>query len=132
MDPTHVYLDSEDDETKAKEMAELIRLDMSCQNHILRGRDRDQQVVMIKYPRTLANTTEEAYVTAQFYMAERSTAATEFATRGKKERSVAVYNYLGFDRSMSPPFTMQVAAATKLQKMFPERLQVRGETKRVE
>jgi CRAL/TRIO domain len=64
-----------------------------------------------------------AYVMSQIYMAERSTAATEFLTRGRHERSVAVYNYIGFDRSHSPPFAMQVSAATRMQKCFPERLQ---------
>lgn len=96
---------------------------MKKQYHILRGIDRHDQVVMIKYPRMEGDTTEKAYVNAQLYMAERSVAATEFFSRGKRERSVAVYNYLGFDRSMSPPFAMQVTAATQLQKVYPERLQ---------
>jgi hypothetical protein len=121
-DPTHVYLNA-DDEARGKEMAELVRLDMKKQFHILRGQDKYGQAVMIKYPRREANTTEAAYVMSQIYMAERSTAATEFLTRARHERSIAVYNYLGFDRSMSPAFPMQIAAATQLQKMYPERLQ---------
>jgi CRAL/TRIO domain len=117
-----VYVDPED-EAKAQEMADLVRQDMERQFHILRGQDRYGQSVMIKYPRTQSGTTEPSYVMAQIYMAERSTAATEFLTRGTKERSVAVYNYIGFDRSMSPGFSMQVAAATQLQQLYPERLQ---------
>ncbi|KAL3909940.1 MAG: hypothetical protein SGILL_007890, partial [Bacillariaceae sp.] len=121
-DPQHVYLNPSD-ETRAKEMADLIRFDMKKQYHILRGQDKFGQSIMIKYPRRQANTTEAAYVMSQIYMAERSTAATEFLTRAKCERSIAVYNYLGFDRSMSPAFPMQIAAATQLQKLYPERLQ---------
>ncbi|KAG7363601.1 CRAL/TRIO domain containing protein [Nitzschia inconspicua] len=121
-DPNYEYGDPQDG-AKAKEMAILVRSDMERQFHILRGQDKYGQAIMIKYPRTKGGTTESSYVMAQIYIAERSTAATEFLTRGKRERSIAVYNYLGFDRSMSPGFPMQVAAATQLQQMYPERLQ---------
>lgn len=104
-------------------MAALIRLDMDKQCHILRGQDQYGQAIMIKYPRTQPGTIEAAYVMAQIFMAERSTACTEFLTYATKERSMAVYNYIGFDKSASPGFAMQVAVATLLQKLYPERLQ---------
>lgn len=104
-------------------MEGLIRSDMEKQYHILRGMDNKCQAVMIKYPRTISGTTEQSYLMAQIYMAERSTATTEFLSRGKYERSVAVYDYIGFDRAMSPPFAMQVVAATQMQRIYPERLQ---------
>jgi hypothetical protein len=107
----------------ARKMADLVRQDMEKQFHILRGNDQYGQSVMIKYPRTKPDTTESSYVMAQIYMAERSTAVTEFMTRATRERSVAVFSYVGFDRSLSPGFTMQVAAATKLQQLYPERLE---------
>ena len=83
-----MYL-SQDEEDKAKEMAELIRSDLNKQYHILRGQDDCGRCVMIKYPRTIGGATEESYVLSQIYMAERSTAVTEFLTRGRHERSVA-------------------------------------------
>jgi hypothetical protein len=104
-------------------MAKLVKFDMGQQFHVLRGHDKYKQSVVIKYPRTKGDTTQESYVTAQLYMAERSVAATEFSSRSLRERSVAVYNYVGFDRSKSPAFPMQVAAATQLQTMYPERLE---------
>lgn len=121
-DTDHNYEDPED-ETRALDMADLVRSDMERQFHILRGQDKFGQSIMIKYPRTKGGTTESSYVMAQIYVAERSTAATEYLTRGQRERSIAVYNYLGFDRSTSPGFTMQVAAATQVQQLYPERLQ---------
>lgn len=119
-----MYLHKEDEE-RAQEMAKLVRADLEKQYHILRGQDQHGQVVMIKYPRTGGDTSEESYVLSQIYMAERSTAATQVLALGRCERSIAVYNYLGFDRSMSPPFAMQVTAAVQMQKVYPERLQVR-------
>lgn len=121
-DADHDY-ENPEDAPRALQMADLVRSDMERQFHIVRGQDKFGQSIMIKYPRTKGGTIEDSYVMAQIYVAERSTAATEFLTRGQRERSIAVYNYLGFDRSTSPGFTMQVAAATQVQQLYPERLQ---------
>jgi hypothetical protein len=96
---------------------------MNMQYVVIRGRDRENRAVMIKYPRVKPGTIEEGYVMSQIYMAERSIAATEFLSLGTEERSSAIFDYNGFDSNNSPPFKMQVAAATTLQKVFPERLQ---------
>ena len=114
---------SPQDEKRSREMASLVRFDMQKQYHIMRGQDRKNHSIMIKYPRMKPDTTEEAYILSQLYMAERSTAATEFLSLGTTERSLAVYDYNNFDSSNAPPFKMQVNAATLLQKLYPERLQ---------
>lgn len=113
----------QEDEARSQELANLVRSDMQQQYCVMRGHDRKNHSVMIKYPRTTTGTTEESYIIAQVYMADRSTAATEFLSLGTEERSVAVYDYNNFDRNNSPPFKMQAAAAVLLQKIFPERLQ---------
>lgn len=111
-----------DDVERANEMAELIRADMMRQYNVMRGHDKHNRTVMIKFPRVKAGATEDSYILTQLYMAERSTAATEFCSLGTQERSVAIYDYNGFDSNNAPPFQMQLNAATLLQKTFPERL----------
>ena len=105
-------------------MADLVRRDMEKQYTIMRGHDKENRAIMIKYPRTLPGTTEDEYLISQIYMAERSTAATEFLSLGCQERSMAIYDFGGFASGNAPPFKMQVTIATSLQKTFPERLQV--------
>lgn len=114
----------DEDRRRAQEMAELIRADMSRQYNVMRGSDRDDRTIMIKFPRMKGGVTEDSYIMTQVYMAERSTAATEFRSLGTQERSLAVYDYNGFDSSNAPPFQMQLNAAVLLQKTFPERLGV--------
>jgi hypothetical protein len=97
---------------------------MEKQYVVMRGHDRDNRTIMIRFLRTQTGTTEEAYVLAMIYMAERSVAATEFLSMGTEERSIAVYDYNGFDSSNAPPFKIQATAATLLQKICPERLQI--------
>jgi hypothetical protein len=117
-----VYLD-EKDATRAKQMADWTRLDLEHQYHIVRGMESTtKQAVTIKYPRTNSPTTQDACTMALIYIAERSMAATEFLSRGTYEQCISVYNYIGFNRAMAPPFTMQVAAAILLQKIYPQRL----------
>jgi hypothetical protein len=106
-------------------MASLVRSDMQKQYVVIRGHDRDNRTVMIRFLRAETGTTEEAYVlVAMIYMAERSVAATEFLSMGTEERSIAVYDFNGFDSSNAPPFKFRAAAATLLQKICPERLQI--------
>lgn len=113
---------AEEDKETAKVMADLIRADMSRQYNVMRGYDKQHRTVMIKFPRIKSGATEESYVLTQVYMAERSTAATEFCSLGTQERSLAIYDYNGFDSANAPPFQIQLNAATLLQKTFPERL----------
>ncbi len=92
------------------------------QYNVMRGSDKQNRSFMIKFPRVKTGATEESYILTQLYMAERSTAATEFCSLGTQERSLAIYDYNGFDSANAPPFQMQLNAATVLQKTYPERL----------
>ena len=103
-------------------MADLVRADMSRQYTVMRGHDQHNRTIMFKFPRVKTGTMEDSYILSQVYMAERSTAATEFCSLGTQERSLAVYDFNGFESSNAPPFQMQLNAATLLQKTFPERL----------
>jgi hypothetical protein len=113
----------EEDEKRSQEIASLVESDLKRQYVVMRGQDRENRSVMIKFPRTKTGTTEDSYVMAQIYMAERSIAVTELLSLGTEERSLAVYDYNNFDSSNAPPFTIQTAAATLLQRIFPERLE---------
>ena len=73
---------AEEDKARSKELAELVRADLSKQYNIMRGHDKHNRTVMIKFPRIETGTTEESYVVSQLYMAERSTATTEFCSSG--------------------------------------------------
>jgi hypothetical protein len=97
---------------------------MQKQKNVMRGHDRENHSVMIKFPRTKTGTSEESYIMAQIYMAERTIAGTEFLSLGTQERSLAVYDYNNFESSNAPPFKMQAAAATLLQNLYPERLKI--------
>jgi hypothetical protein len=104
-------------------MAALVEEDLKKQLVIMRGKGHGNRATMIKLARLQEGTTEKGYVLAQIYTADRSTAATEFLSMGREERSYAVMDYNGFGSKNAPPFQAQVTAATLLQKLFPERLQ---------
>ena len=104
-------------ERRIEEMEAHVESDLKKQIVIMRGHDRESHAMMIKFARVDSGTTEETYVLSQIYMADRSTAATEFLSMGKQERSCAVYDYNGFESKNSPPFQAQVSAATQLQKV---------------
>jgi len=114
----------DEEQRRAKEMAALIRADMARQYNVMRGHDKNGRTIMIKFPRVKTGAAEDSYILTQLYMAERSTATTEFCSLGTQERSVAVYDYNGFASGNAPPYQMQLNAAVLLQKMFPERLGV--------
>jgi hypothetical protein len=114
---------AEKDEKRAQEMAAQVEDDLQKQIVVMRGQDRGSRAMMIKFARVQEGTVEEPYVLSQIYVADRSTATTEFLSMGTEERSCCVYDYNGFDSKNSPSFSAQVAAATLLQKLFPERLQ---------
>jgi hypothetical protein len=115
---------TEEEQARATEMAELVRADMTRQYTVMRGHDNQNRTIMFKFPRVKTGATEDSYILSQVYMAERSTATTEFYSLGTQERSVAVYDFNEFDSSNAPPFQMQLNAAQLLQKTFPERLGV--------
>ena len=79
-------------EKRVEEMTALVESDLKKQIVIMRGHDRKSHAMMIKFARLDSGTTEEPYILSQIYMADRSTAATEFLSMGKEERSCAVYD----------------------------------------
>jgi hypothetical protein len=110
-------------EQRAREMAALVEEDLRKQIVIMRGKGHGNRATMIKLARLQEGTAEEGYVLSQIYTADRSTAATEFLSMGREERSYAVMDFNGFDSKNAPPFQAQVTAATLLQQLYPERLQ---------
>ena len=123
IDNLRLCFDSDEDDADLTDLANLIRDDMKLQYVVMRGNDTSNRSIMIKYPRMKTGTTEKGYVLSQLYMAERSVAATEFLSEGREERSLAVFDFNGFESKNSPPFAMQISAATLVQKNYPERLQ---------
>lgn len=89
---------------------------------VVRGMDRDSRAVAIKMPRTSSETNEEAFITAQLYIAERAIAATEILSEGIEEKVVAVFEFGDYSSSNAPPFRVMRAMAQILQRNYPERL----------
>ena len=72
--------------------------------------------------RTSPETTHEAYIAAQIYMAERAMACTEYLSRGTQEKIVAVMDFENYSSSNSPPLLTLKEAVGILQSYYPDRL----------
>jgi len=86
------------------------------------GLDKENAAVTIRFSRTNAETDPDAFMVTQLYIADRACAATEFFSRGKSEKVVAITEYGDYVSSNAPPIFTLKQSITKLQRMFPERL----------
>lgn len=106
----------------AKQYRSYLEEEMSKQVMVVRGMDRERHAIVIKMPRESSETNDEAFITAQLYIAERVIAATELLSEGKKEKVLAIFEFGTYSSSNAPPFRVMRGMATMLQRNYPERL----------
>lgn len=92
------------------------------QAFFVRGQDQDSRAVVVKMDRVSPETNPEAYSLTQLYIAERAIACTEFLSKGKEDKVVAVMDYANYSSSNAPPLMTMKDAVTRLQTNYPERL----------
>ena len=96
--------------------------EISKQVMVIRGMDRDSRAIVIKMPRESSETNEEAFITAQLYVAERAIATTEIQSEGKEEKVAAIFEFGNYSSSNAPPFRVMRLMVQLLQRNYPERL----------
>ena len=107
-------------EVKLKDM---VFGDMTSQPVIMKGNDNEGRAVLFKGSRVReGGGSEEEYLTTQLYIAERANACTEFVSRGRHEKMVAVFDFSTYQSAHAPPIKWQLSAIRKIQYMYPERL----------
>lgn len=106
----------------AEQYRAYIEEEMSKQIMVVRGKDRESHAIVIKMPRESPETNEEAFITAQLYIAERAIAATEMLSQGEKEKVVAIFEFGTYSSSNAPPFRVMRSMAQMLQRNYSERL----------
>ena len=99
-----------------------VQLDLDMQLQVLLGSDKEGRAVVIKMARHNGGTTEQAYIRHQLYLAERSTAVTEYISRGQHDTICAIFNLQHQNSSMSPAVAWQVRTIKLLQTVVPGRM----------
>lgn len=113
---------AEEAEIKAKLRGQLEEELSSKQPFFVRGHDMDNRAVAIKMGRQSPETNHEAFVTAQLYVAERAIACSEFLSRGKQEKVLAVMDFGNYSSSNAPPLLTMKESMSLMQSNYPERL----------
>ena len=102
---------------------DMVYADMTSQPVIMKGNDNNGRAVLFKGSRVKeGGGSEEEYLTTQLYIAERANACTEFMSRGRHEKIVAVFDFSTYKSAHAPPIKWQLSAIRKIQHMYPERL----------
>jgi hypothetical protein len=103
-------------------MRQYVESDMARQPVIMKCADTRARAVMFKFPRRSDGTTEQEYLTTQFYIAERANAVIEYISQGRQEKMVAVFDFSNMRSSYSPNLQWQISAVRAVQLLYPERL----------
>lgn len=112
---------NEEDAKTAELYRSYLQEEMTKQVMVVRGMDRERHAYMIKMPRESSETNEDAFITAQLYIAERVIAATEHLSEGKNEKVLAIFEFGNYSSSNAPPFRVMRAMSQVLQHNYPER-----------
>lgn len=113
---------NEEDAKVAEKYRAYIEDELSNQIMVVRGMDRESHAMVIKMPRESPETNEDAFITAQLYIAERAIAATEMISQGEKEKVIAIFEFGTYSSSNAPPLRVMRAMTQILQHNYPERL----------
>ncbi|KAL7578203.1 hypothetical protein ACA910_012631 [Epithemia clementina (nom. ined.)] len=105
-----------------KKYRDFVVEELQRQLTVTTGLGRDNQAVVIRFPRTSPETEMESFLIAQIYIAERGCAATEYHTRGQKEQLIAVADYANYSSANAPPMLSLRESMSKLQRIYTERL----------
>jgi hypothetical protein len=96
--------------------------ELKKQTMVVRGHDRDSRAILFKGCRTESKTSEKAYTLAQIYLAERTIAATELLSKGKREKLLLVFDFQAYVSAHSPPFGVLRDSIKLVQLLYPDRV----------
>lgn len=116
-----IYITEEETEA-ALRYRTFVEEEMSKQVMLVRGMDVSNRSIVLKFHRQSGETTDEAYIMTQLYIAERAIAATEFLSQGKEEKVSAIFDFADYNSAHSPPRTAMQTMVVMLQRNYPERL----------
>lgn len=110
-----------------QELAEKYRLhieeDVNKQNVVVRGMDRESRAIVLVFPRTCPELTDEdCFINTQLYMIERAIACTEALSDGKQDQIVVVLDFGDLKTSCAPPLNNTKKFIWILQNHYPQRL----------
>ena len=106
----------------------LIEREMQIQPMAVRGHDRENRPIIVKWSRRQkwnsndANAGEEAYVLANLYVTERAIACAECSSRGMGERLTTIFDFGNYNSANAPPTKLIVDTTVMLQANYPERV----------
>jgi len=116
------HFTTEEEEIKAIIRARLESELSTKQPFFVRGHDKEHRAVVVKMGRQSPETDHDAFVTTHLYVAERVIACSEFLSRGRQEKVVAVMDFDGYSSSNAPPIMTLKKSLELLQSNYPERL----------
>jgi CRAL/TRIO domain len=119
------YYLSPDDASLASKYRSMIVQDLDRQRMVVRGVDCHFRTIVYKPPRTSnPKGSEEAFLLAQLYTAERAIATSEFHTKGREEKLAVVFDFGDYNSSNTPSSSTLITLTKILQRTYPERLGV--------
>ena len=99
-----------------------IAKDLKLQTAVVRGKDKQNRALVLIFPRTSAETTDDEFVLTQLYTMERAIACTEIASEGREEKVLAVLDFSSFQSKYAPSLQAVKSLVSILQTKYPERL----------
>ena len=115
---------TDDDREFLSRCKTLIESELEKQSMVVRGQDRQGRVILHRSYRTSSEFDDKSYAMAMIYMAEKAFACNEALSKGKHEKMVCVFDYSGYQSSLSPPVSTIKKAILLLQRSYPERVRV--------
>jgi CRAL/TRIO domain len=109
-------------------MERLIEHDLNKQTMAVRGHDKRNRPIILRFPRqsawnnTSAQDEEDSFQWAQLYVAERAIAAAEMRSRSQSELLTVFFDFGSYDSKNAPPVGVMIRTVTVLQAHYPERL----------
>lgn len=111
--------DDEDDSMLAKKRRTRLIKNMSIQNMVIRGHDKNKNAVWLVMPRKQAGDDVDGFLDMSIYMIERAIACSEALSRGTSEKIVTI---LDARNTSSPSVKACMEAINVLQHHYPCRL----------
>jgi len=112
---------SEDNSTCESYQKQIIS-ETSKQPMIIRGYDKENRAILLKYRRSDPSVDKESMKNTHLHILERAIACTEQASNGKQEKIVMILNYDDFSRANTPPMSLAKELISIFERNYPEQL----------
>ena len=96
--------------------------EMNNQPMIIRGFDRENHAILLKYRRSSPNADKQSMISAHLYIFEKAIACTEHISCGQSEKIVLCLNYDNYSRANTPPISLAKELIGVFERNYPEQL----------